>query len=608
MGLISPARSRSSSTCGSNAPSRGDDVRRAISAPFDFQHITHTEQSQFAGLGRIEESELAQQFSFITTEQTAAPELKGIEVSSPPAKATSHHCAGGPEASPGASESKPTSPLNSSRPLPPLKDGSPTLTVSQRNPILSTLHSAAIRSPEPPQLLQLALASDIDLSLFSVTTDSPDRGHTTPFSTANGSAQCLDTKPLPDLPVIHAVTTEDDSAMAMKATPLPTLPGVSLPGSEAETMQNRLPHQRQHSSLALRHMSFYPTAKTSMPNLVAGTHRSASSKNLPRYHSDMALSEQARNSSTMSSIRASMSFGAIDTMNWEDAVDEAWDDVNDLHEPVAFEQQDTYSPRSTFGSMTFYQPVTADDAISTTSTPLMMAPHRRISHTEVVEAHQLQCVNEGDGEGGLAGLAISTCPLSGTSMNLAPLSRSSSLHPSKRQSSLGYSTAGNLTRSSSQESIILSIASSIIGTQRSSSSSMSADDLSSISKVQEDAERNPHLGQDQTYEEVHVARPESGCLPLDVIEQLCKMETVSSVLEEKEDEMPAAQPLPMHQYKTSISKVIVPERKSSVVACEPSRFGRRRASTTQAATRPRETSRVSYSLFPVSQPVPPPKL
>jgi len=363
--------------------------------------------------------------------------------------------------------------------------------------------------------------------------------------------------------------------------------------------------EQQHVAFSPRYTNLSPRAKGSLPNLLAKNDH-CNGEGLLKTYSDMALSEQIRNVSAISNMRTSVSFGAIDTMNWEDAVDEAWDDVIDIEESDAFEHRSSISPRNTFEFITHLSTAIPDEATSIASTPLMMSQPRYVHYTETTQARPLSCEKENKDE--LTGLGILAHPSSGTTMNVASSSRSSSLHQSTRQNSLGYSVSSDLTRSSSQESLILSLASFATRTQRSSNSSVSMDDvcLSSISTNQADADKNITLCLDQAYEKVqHVARPESGCLPLEVFAQLCKIGALPDALDGEDDEVPALQPVFSLAISNSMSKIVVPERKSSVVGHESLRSDRRRTSTSQAKTRSRQSSRVSYSLFPMAQAVQP---
>ena len=598
MGLRSPAGSQTSNVYSSDIVFKDEDARRSISAPFHFQHISHTEQPHLSALGRIEEFNLAaQRVHTGTTEQSTAPQLENLGASVFSADIAPYRREINSELSSRISEST-TTPLLS--PLQPSPFPNVDMRASTPGRRSSKLLSGNASNSRYLQLPQLGTTSGVNLSFSAEVARSLNSGTAEVLPLRKTTVKDFDSKPLPEPPVVHAVTTEDDSARAMKTTPLPTLPGASVPNSEANIMR-----EQQHSSFSPRHTNFYPTAKGSLSNLLVKNDHS-NSESLLKTHSDMALSEQIRNASTISSMRTSVSFGAIDTMNWEDAVDEAWDDAIDVDESDSFEYDYPISPRNNFEFITHLSTAISDEATSIASTPLMMAHPRYSPHAEAAQTRPFSCEKEDKDE--LTGLGILAHPSSGTTMNMASLSRSSSLHQSTRQNSLGYSVSSDMTRSSSQESLILSLASFTTRTQRSSNSSVNVDDicLSKISTNPADADKNIDLYLDQAYEKAqYMARPESGCLPLEVITQLCKIEALSDALEGEDDEVPALQPVFSMPKSNSMSRIVVPQRKSSVVGHESMRSDRRRTSTAQTKTRSRQSSRVSYSLFPVAQPGPP---
>jgi hypothetical protein len=150
----------------------------------------------------------------------------------------------------------------------------------------------------------------------------------------------------------------------------------------------------------------------------------------------------------------------------------------------------------------------------------------------------------------------------------------------------------------------MSIASSIIGTQRSSNSSVCVEDLADFSKAQghpspqpAGAGRKDECLQQATFKN---ARPESGCLPPDILERLTNVNASLKAEEaaEAQDTVLPVPPVPQHKHSKSSSKLSVPERRSSVVAS-----GRKRSNTTSG--RPRQSARISYSLFPTALPNPP---
>lgn len=566
LGLTSPPRSsRASSAAG-----RADDLRTNISTPFDFQHITHTEATHFTGLGRIDESALSDQYMAATTTQSTTSNLRGITASNYQATAPdNHYDSMAPDGTVAVPSPRPAElPQTPPRPQPPPKD--------DRNILVRGSYSSVDDQPlESAGLMWLAAH--------------PEQIHE---GIDSSKPTVLDSKPLPELPVVHAITTKDDTARELITGPLPSPPLSS--SSVMDSMQILRPGQhRQHSSINLRSQNLYPSAKSSMPNLVAAHHFLTAPKALSRHHSDMALSQQARNVSTTASTRTSMSFAAVDIMNWEDAVDEAWDDADGMNMEVQLAETRLEVPMTE----------------SAGSTPLMMntascgpprSPTRAsFSHAAVVEVHQLESVKEDEPTIDLTGLGISPCPASGTTSSVPRLSRSSSINFSKRRSSSSHHGHDTLTRSSSQESMIMSIASSIGGTQRSSNSSVSVADLTNMygSHTEEYNHReqgecdNGHAG---------TARPESGCLPADILEQISQFgSTVSANQESHNENLPPVPPVPQHAHNKSTSRLLVPERRSSIIATGGSGSSRKRSNTW--GNRPRLlTSHGSYSIFPTT--------
>lgn len=590
LGFTSPPRGHSSTASSGNTSSR-DEIRNRISVPFDFKHINHVER-------RADESDLAHSFGTIKAEQYTRSEPKSTVALD----------GGQPRVTSDLLQQLPTTPP---RPAPPPKDE-----ISITRPDSNLLQSKSPpASPTSPQIPKYELLPFINTSFLMSDVPSPLPSARSLSKSELDEVDLAD-KPLPQLPVIHAVTTEDDTARAMISAPLPTPPTAFSSTSDGEAQPRNLPHQRQKSSIALpRHLSLYPSTKTSMPNLVTASQIAGSgpSKPIPRHHSDMALSRQARDVQASSLSRTSTSFAAIDTMDWEEAVDEAWDEADDYDGDMSTYDLSSFESYVRTNSANV-DPAHSDHGRSAVSTPLMMAgpPRMAVSASERaspvlgMEPHKLESVQEDEQAAEVSGLGISSCPPSASLASAGNFSRSSSLHLPRRRSSLSYSTSDRLTRSSSQESIILSIASSIIGTTRSSNSSVLADDLNFARKAQ-DGSLNESFGSghedgmslDDAYQKT---RPESGCLPADIFEQM----TRAGLTFDTEDEAPKVEVFPSHppppppahshKHSKSTSKVMVPERSSSIYASDHTKTSRCRSHT--AGTRPHVNTRISYSLFP----------
>lgn len=572
LGLTSPPRSSRASS----AASRADDLRTKISPPFDFQHITHTDDTQFSGLGRIDESALSDQYIAATMIQATASGLRGIAASD--IKLTVAHedhqtISSNVAAVISDSQAVEQVPQSPPRPPPPPKD--------ERNSLVRRSHNSVNDQPlESAGLMWLAAH--------------PAHSKEDLMPRDCSRPTILDSKPLPDLPVVHAITTKDDTAREMIASPLPSPPPLSPFAMDNMQVPRPGPH-RQHSSISLRSQNLYPSTKSSMPNLLAASHFLTAPKPLARHHSDMALSQQARNISATASTRTSMSFAAVDTMNWEDAVDEAWDDADG----TAAEAQ----PEETRMELLAIE--------SAGSTPLMMnsascgppkSPNRTSSaHGAAIEVHQLESVKEDEPTIDLTGLGISACPASGATSSVPRLSRSSSINFSKRRSSSSHHGNDTLTRSSSQESMIMSIASSIGGTQRSSNSSVSVAELNNMyGSHAEDCNHREQGERDESHAGAGKARPESGCLPPDILEQVTQFGSTFSANQTcNTEDVPPVPPVPQHTHNKSTSRLLVPERRSSIVGASGPGSSRKRSNTW--GNRPRQAPTVSYSIFPSTQ-------
>lgn len=593
LGLNSPPRP---STTNSNICSR-DDIRGRISIPFDFQHVTHTEQVQFAGLSRIEEAELAQRFDTIATEQLPVTELRGIEASDIHSmnglvKAMINiQCATPVEAA------VPLLPATPPRPNPPPKDMN-TKKLSLRvlqSPIRSRPSSPVSPRRSHPRVVDPS--SDVnDMAALRPSCKVPKDSHT--IMQPN-----LNSKPLPQLPIIHAVTTMDDSARAMIAVPLPTPPSAVSPAFDYFSGKGT-PHHRQKSSIATsRQLTTYPSSKVSMPDLLAPNHRDSAIRALPRHRSDMALSRQNRDVFPSRESCVSTNFSVINTMNWEDAIDEAWDvsgaDGDD--DPTS---PGIRTPLSSNASPSLAGPLRPNSHEAAMVSP-MITESKQVQHLPAgsvspfctQDFRKLECVQEDQPQSCKNGLGISACLRAGPNSPTINFSRSSSLHLRQRSSSTSCVPQESLTRSSSQESIILSIASSVVGTQRSSSSSVLAEDLMHMNRVREhtiNETPEEENDRDKLYPDLATKpRPESGCLPSGVLDYVMQSSIDNAAI------VFPIPPVPNHKHGKSSSKLVVPERRSSIVASELGTSTRKRSNTT--GTRPRQGSRMSYSLFPCPQ-------
>ncbi|KAK5936507.1 hypothetical protein PMZ80_011254 [Knufia obscura] len=293
----------------------------------------------------------------------------------------------------------------------------------------------------------------------------------------------------------------------------------------------------------------------------------------------MALSQQAGNTQALPGLcESGVSLAAVDTTDWENAVDEAWSIADEADNSAIKSSFSSFNPTGPFNADGI-RPATSNQLMMAPSRPLSAAPSQRASPSFGVESQKLESVREDGQQTDLAGLGIFSCPPAVPLSSVPNFSRPSNIHHAKNRSSLCYGANEVLTRSSSQESIILSITSSTIGTQRSSNSSMCADDLWNLSSAPEkqfiDPAATDQVEQIADQTNAPEARPESGCLPSEVIEHLLsKVSITPSALEaaEIQDIVLPIPPVSQHKYSKSSSKVAVPERRLPVIARSRKRF------------------------------------
>jgi hypothetical protein len=171
--------------------------------------------------------------------------------------------------------------------------------------------------------------------------------------------------------------------------------------------------------------------------------------------------------------------------------------------------------------------------------------------------------------------------------------------PSLRIPAIRREPGSPMSKSSSQESIILSIASSIMGTHRSSNSSTSLSDFSHLANIDDEMFRPSdvtHRGADNaegntsdSSQDTVTTEPKSGHAP--------SMEFPSS------SESKTTWGIQQRGRGISLSLVNVPNRSSSIAALHSPIAGTRQRSSTFNGGRQKGT-RTSYSLFPPAPPTP----
>lgn len=277
-------------------------MRRVISRPFDFHHVTHTQPRHFARLDRGSQNELITEFIAVRAAQRPKSTLQGIQAddlcNTDPAKhreatkddsslpADDLQASIGHQKMPG-SVRRPFSPENPrrmrastsienfSRPAPwsPNSPTSPPPRTSSRN----VLHCSRL----PMETIEAG--KEIDEERLS------DDLHLT--QSVQG----------PQLAITHAITTNDDSAMSLKTSPLPN----SSSNVTART-GNRTPDEQQ--------------AATNMCSLMRSPLSDAQSFPTTKILSQHESSDTSNSARQPVTSRSETSLPAL-TSQWEDVVD-----------------------------------------------------------------------------------------------------------------------------------------------------------------------------------------------------------------------------------------------------------------------------------------------
>ena len=404
----------------------------------------------------------------------------------------------------------------------------------------------------------------------------------------NGSETMLD-KPLPQPPtVVHAVSTIDDSALMMRTAPLPQIPEscptatVSAgPGIPAEASTRRPSTTNRQS---LRHMQTFPSSKSAK-------RRSQSSSEIPFAMSFSAVPMPTSPPAVSKPKRVSIGIKKIDIDDWEEAIDYSWDHPLDLEDDRLHEMPvPILEARSTpLPQQVFTPPPAAENCRLPPPPlkPLVFKPHvERESHDEALQSptigHGLQ--QPLASEMSLQGLGIAARHTPGYRSDVDAFVKR---HPNRESMiipAIRRDPGSPISKSSSQESIILSIASSIMGTQRSSHSSTSLSDLSHLESIEDESTLvDSKRSLESTGGNVSDASQDTVTTPA----------TEASSFEGKCVSTSSKK----HEKANSISRANVPNRTSSIAAL-PASTSRSRSNTVNG-NRPRQNSRVSYSLFPI---------
>jgi len=616
-------------------------LKRSISGPFDFQHVTHTDQGRFQSLDKATKTQLVSEFSALQSEQRPDAEIRGIPVNDLPQRTSSlvdHHHDGHPPSP--FSPTGPGLPLTPPRPLPPPKD--------------------ALRSPYSPSDMRLSRS----MENFSRPTRSPVPAQdTSPSAEATGRLAALSPigrhsvlgKPLPLLPeLVHALSTVDDSARPLRSAPLPLPPQPPVLEEEEEEKDENdddgSTPQANSSSEALSspppraslwHMQTFPVARPAK-------RRSQSSGQINfdiMYEDVMALTtdahmrhsrpEVAGPSEKPSHQTTTRVMAAAPVDEWEDAIDYSWDHASEFEDEVEGVNlgravSATDLPIQTPASETFLvieQPGPVEGrattaASSASSTPLMMdvPPTADVVKTVADQPpssasgqRETATVNHDDDDASspLLGLGIDAFPpvprldlddVGTPSCSGSPVQELFSVPAIQRVPN------SPMSKSSSQESIILSIASSIMGTHRSSNSSSSMSVVAHLVKFDDPDDSHDDLlslfpgeghvreASQETVRE-RSKLPPIPSIPTPSISATTKMDSPAAV---------ALSPATKHGRTTSVPRIPVPVRKSSVTGVDAAKSQMNRTRANTMNSRVRRNTRASYSLFPSTQPAPPP--
>ena len=506
--LPSPERISKHARKDSAAVVRRDVIKRTISEPFDFHHVTHTNRSHFGDFERTHDRELIGDFSAIRAGQQSKKEIRGFRVDSLAEMQRSVDMRDNSRETSPITTPMPSLPTSPARPAPPPKD-SPTGTplpkpidvrLSRSVENFSRPSPRSPVSPVRPSVPGPAVATVTDSSEHNLAEHVPAESNTNyTVDTLPGQAipfpPPLD-KPLPEIPVslqCHAVTTDDDTARPLRSVPLPSLPFQSTEMLEDENSvlgSTNPPDLRRRS---LRHMHTFPSAQPSDRRSKRGSTTLAKPFPDPVTHNALqkvVASAGISGHAPPSRKRVAAGFGAIEIQNWEDAVDYSWD--HDAEAEIEMDwQQD--SDESTETAATIIDHLASRDVQespqSPTIAPLISLAPLTIDTSDVTlsgvkrSSKTSKPRNTHSSQNSLNILHGLGIQQSGASFTPSHSHSSSDTRdgkpklidrPSLSHQSSSYS---NFSKSSSQESIILSIASSIMSTQRSSNSTSSMTDL-----------------------------------------------------------------------------------------------------------------------------------
>ncbi|ETN40832.1 uncharacterized protein HMPREF1541_05112 [Cyphellophora europaea CBS 101466] len=565
--------------------SRRSEFRPQISGPFDFQHVSHTNQSQYQDLTKSAKTDLADSFSALQADQAPGQEIKGIPVADLPSSTPSIEQTSATPQSPTFSI-VPSLPSTPPKPAPPPKDlpMPPSLGADVRFSRSMDNFSWPTRSPqlETDQPFMADSQADIagDEAPMVTANLAPSPGKlpgpetglaaTVPNSPRQLTYSELLDKPLPQPPtVVHAVSTVDDSTLPMKIAPLPQVPSQSPEmSSPVITDAEALDPTRPRLSAGIRPQQLPQAKRTSRHRSPSNCDTSPGSTFGSAAGTLASPPSAARNSK-----RISVGIKKIDVDDWEDAIDYSWDHAFDVDDDMDMVGESM--TKSDYLPQTFdFGPQRTASAMQLSSLGSLPAPPMRAYKSDM----------------NLQGLGINAArPENGVAGGL-DYEEYSDKHDSLKVPFVRREPGSPISKSSSQESIILSIASSIMSTHRSSNSSTSLGDFGQLASIEDEGTLPPD-------DKKMLASGSGSVSSSDTVTVGPQAEDTAA--EDKIVELPDIS----HHRGASTSRVpTVPNRSSSVAQAAKS-APRKRSSTLNSGRR--LNTRASYSLFPNAQAVPP---
>lgn len=575
-----------------NLHSKRDGNKPLISGPFDFQHLAHTDQAQYKDLCRSNDTDIADSFSALQADQKAQQDAQGNSVDDTSTTSAADRSVSVSRPHSPAFSIVPTIPSESPKPSPPPKDhlALPPVDVDVRisrsfdNFSRPNRTSPRLESDHVQQQFATAVQQATDVPAMPV---SPVRLIATeaPYTSVPPSPQhapslapspMLD-KPLPQPPtIVHAVSTSDLSTLFLKSTPLPEVPQQQASrASQASTKDPQTAISRPQSAgsekrQSIRYMQSFPSDRLS--------YQRSTTNDMPGFTSPESRRTSTRGPTqpAQGDNKSSASTRVLETEDWEEAIDYSWDHMLDDDEDDVVEMYDSRMmtrsdilPQKSFGT----------GRVSASPSQLGALP--------------AQGIRQHKSELSLRGLGID--PAARYSSMYGPEFGVASLkHESLRVPYMQRKSGSPMSKSSSQESIILSIASSIMSTHRSSNSSTSLSDINHLCSIEDES---------TVYTRRSLAKPSNAGSASSSDTVTTSNNSPQSVQDSPEEDTIVELPTMNHQRGASTPMFpAVPSRRSSMTPTGKAAVRQRSHTVTHRST----NSRASYSLFPTARPTLPP--